>query len=150
MQVTSSTPQGQQLRVGRRSIPGQIYMVTTVTRHRSPLFNDIRPARTTIACLRRMDELAITQTLCFVLMPDHLHWLFTLRDRLSLSSAVGRLKSYSARRLGRPVWQPGFHDHAVRREEDVRTMARYIIANPLRAGLVERIEDYPHWDACWL
>jgi len=29
-------------------------------------------------------------------------------------------------------------------------MARYIVANPLRAGLVERIGDYPLWDATWL
>jgi hypothetical protein len=29
-------------------------------------------------------------------------------------------------------------------------MARYIIANPLRAGLVDRIGDYPLWDAMWL
>ena len=34
--------------------------------------------------------------------------------------------------------------------EDVRAVARYIIANPLRAGLCERIGDYPLWDAAWL
>jgi putative transposase len=30
------------------------------------------------------------------------------------------------------------------------SIARYIVANPLRAGLVERLGDYPHWDAVWL
>jgi len=29
-------------------------------------------------------------------------------------------------------------------------VARYIVANPLRAGLVESVRDYPHWDAIWL
>jgi hypothetical protein len=29
-------------------------------------------------------------------------------------------------------------------------LARYIVANPLRAGLVEHLGDYPHWDAVWL
>jgi len=29
-------------------------------------------------------------------------------------------------------------------------MARYIVMNPKRAGLVERVGDYPHWDAIWL
>jgi len=48
------------------------------------------------------------------------------------------------------VWQPGFHDHALRKEEDVRAVARYVVANPLRAGLVQRIGDYPHWNAIWL
>ena len=46
--------------------------------------------------------------------------------------------------------QDGYHDHALRQEEDLRAVARYIIANPVRAGLVERIGDYPHWDAAWL
>jgi REP element-mobilizing transposase RayT len=52
--------------------------------------------------------------------------------------------------LGRPVWQNGFHDHALRQEEDLAEVARYIVANPLRAGLVERLGDYPHWHAIWL
>ncbi|MFM2004374.1 MAG: hypothetical protein RLZZ09_29 [Pseudomonadota bacterium] len=29
-------------------------------------------------------------------------------------------------------------------------IARYNVVNPLRAGLVDRIGDYPHWDAAWL
>jgi hypothetical protein len=48
------------------------------------------------------------------------------------------------------MWQKGFHDRAIRREEDLRAVARYIIANPLRAGLVRRVHDYPLWDAIWL
>ena len=43
-----------------------------------------------------------------------------------------------------------FHDRALRREEDVKAVARYIIANPIRAGLVRRAGDYPHWDCVWL
>ena len=69
---------------------------------------------------------------------------------------VNLMKSFSARRInhlrGRrsPVWQRGFHDHGIRTGEDLAATARYIVANPLRAGLVERVGDYPHWDAIWL
>ncbi|MEQ7866160.1 transposase, partial [Xanthomonas sp. WHRI 8393] len=35
-------------------------------------------------------------------------------------------------------------------KDDLRLAARYLIANPLRAGLVERVGDYPFWDAIWL
>ncbi|HEX5126846.1 MAG TPA: hypothetical protein VFW00_08900 [Rhodocyclaceae bacterium] len=49
-----------------------------------------------------------------------------------------------------PIWNHGFHDHALRAEEDVQTVTRYIIANPLRAGLVEQIGDYAYWNAIWL
>lgn len=48
------------------------------------------------------------------------------------------------------LWQKGFHDHAIRKEENIQQLARYIVANPLRAGLVEKIGDYPLWDAIWL
>jgi putative transposase len=85
----------------------------------------------------------------FVVMPDHLHWLLLLR-RGELSDVVRRLKGRSARFIGHPLWQPNFYDHAIRADEDLRAIARYIVANPLRAGLVKCLGDYPHWDAVWL
>jgi REP element-mobilizing transposase RayT len=66
------------------------------------------------------------------------------------------VKSRSAieinRLLGRRgrIWQKGFHDHAIRKEEDLRAVARYVVANPVRAGLVQSVRDYPHWDARWI
>jgi putative transposase len=95
------------------------------------------------------------ETLAWVLMPDHLHWLLVL-GAADLGAVVRTLKSRSAiavnRALGRdgPVWQKGYHDHAVRGEEDLRAVARYVVANPVRARLVERVGDYPLWDAVWL
>lgn len=67
-----------------------------------------------------------------------------------------RFKARSARAvngyLGRSgsLWQRAFHDRALRENEDVQATARYIVANPLRAGLVKHIGDYPFWDAVWL
>jgi len=137
------------LRHGRWSAPGHIYMVTAVTKNRCQIFNDFHTARMLIGFMREDALRGSHQTLAYVLMPDHLHWLLQLKEG-SLSSLVGRVKSLSARYFGRSIWQDGFHDHALRREEDLRQAARYIVANPLRAGLVERIGDYPHWDAVWL
>jgi hypothetical protein len=48
------------------------------------------------------------------------------------------------------VWQRGFHDRALRGDEDLPAVARYIVANPLRAGLVRSVRDYPHWYAKWV
>ena len=83
-------------------------------------------------------------------MPDHLHWLMSLGDAAALSLVVRAVKSLSTREIGRPVWQRGFHDRALRREADLRQAARYIVANPLHAGIVSRVGEYPHWDAVWL
>lgn len=88
-------------------------------------------------------------------MPDHLHWLIALQQG-SISDLMRRIKGRSAKRINALVghqgklWQDGFHDRALRREEDVLPAARYIVANPLRAGLVRKIGDYSLWDAVWL
>ena len=74
----------------------------------------------------------------------------------TLSCMMGRTKSRVTHAFNRAVgrngalWQHGFHDRAIRREEDLAAVARYVVANPLRAGLVDRIGDYPLWDAVWL
>jgi REP element-mobilizing transposase RayT len=89
-------------------------------------------------------------------VPDHFHCLVQLGEGDTLPGIVGRFKSASARQANRvlmrqgPFWTDGFHDHALRRNEDLLDVARYIVSNPLRAGLVERVGDYPFWDAVWL
>lgn len=89
-------------------------------------------------------------------MPDHAHWLLQLGEAEGLEALVSRLKGASACQANATlsrhgaVWQRGFYDRALRSDEDMVVVARYIIANPLRSGLVERIGDYPYWNAAWL
>ena len=73
-----------------------------------------------------------------------------LGDVDSLSQCVQRLKSLSSKALQSALWQKGFHDRAVRKEEDLAAIARYIVYNPVRAGLVHKVGAYPHWDAVWI
>jgi len=148
---------GRDLRKGRVSIPGQIFLITTVTHKRQPTFSDFYCARIVVNTLKYTEQTCGLESLSFVLMPDHLHWLFSLGEKSSLSQVVGNMKRRSSYRVNEfkdrsslPVWQPGFHDYALRKEDEIRDVARYIVANPLRAGLVEKIGDYPLWDAVWL
>ena len=142
-------PRAHNLRKGRYSEPNRLYLVTAVTRGRRPVFADLQSARALINILRNEDRRNQVQTWAYVVMPDHFHWLLQLNDE-TLSKVVGRVKSLSSRQLGRSLWQDGFHDRAVREEDDLKAMARYVIANPLRAGLVESIGEYSHWDAVWV
>lgn len=143
------------LRKGRYSEPGQLYSITTITHQREPLFHNFHCARTLITEMRCLHDDGLIDNLAWVVMPDHLHWLFALQQE-KLGSVVNFLKGRSSRfvnqQLNRtgPLWQRAFYDHALRREEDVRKLARYIVANPLRAGLVTTIGDYPHWGTAWL
>ena len=154
--VAKSKPHAKDLRRGRFSETGHYYLVSTVTRNRIQIFTSLACARAVVQAMHAMDEMGQCETLAWVLMPDHLHWLFVLQNA-RLPDLVGQMKQAAASKinrlydqLGPPVWQPGFHDRLLRQEEDIVDIARYIVANPLRAGLVVRVGDYPYWDAVWL
>ena len=141
---------GNTLRKGRRSIPGQIYLVTMVTAGRARVFDRLEHARCAVRCLYDQNMCRHTNTLAHVVMPDHVHWLMQLGKTRQLSEVVRLYKAKVSIRLEQRAWQRGFHDRAIRADEDVVSVSRYVVANPLRAGLVDRIGDYPHWDAVWL
>ncbi|WP_235201052.1 transposase [Pseudomonas syringae] len=134
---------------------GQIYLVTSVVRKREPVFNDLLMGRLLVRELRRCEEQKLAKTLAWVVMPDHFHWLFELQDK-SLSGVVQQLKARSSIAVGKlkpeqtPLWQPGYHDKAIRKEQDLIGVARYVVANPIRAGLVTKLGDYSLWDAIWI
>lgn len=144
------------LRKGRVSVAGQIYLVTFITAARIRLFEDHDIARQAAQALTEHRLWYRSRLLAWVLMPDHWHGLIELGAMDSLSIVVQKLKSNSARRIRaehpdiQAVWEKGFHDRAIRTEAVVRPAARYIVANPLRAGLAASIGDYPYWDSIWL
>ena len=148
--MTPTTAHAHRLRSGRHSQSGQIYMITVVTAERQRVFEQFSAARTLIGYMKTENDLQRANTVAFVVMPDHLHWLMQLGESATLSQVVRGVKSLTSHRLGYPVWQRGYHDHAVRHDEDLKAMSRYVIANPIRAGLVSSVGDYPHWDAVWI
>ena len=144
------------LRAGRCTESGRIYLVTAVTCERQRLFEDWRCAWAAAACLSDPATWGCARLLCWVLMPDHWHGLLQLEGDGPLSSVMQNAKGRMARAVnlargrGGTVWMPGFHDRALRQERQLLPAARYIVANPLRAGLVDRLGRYPYWDAVWL
>src|SRR5262249_40665307 len=82
----------------------------------------------------------------FVVMPDHLHLLLTPAYALSLEQVMqfikGRFSFRAKRELGvsGEIWQTSFTLHRVENAQDHRQHKKYILENPLRAGLPD---DYP-------
>ena len=146
---------GNQLLKGRHSEPGRIYLLTTVTELRRPIFSDFHLGRLVVDQLRQAHNEGIVNSIAWVVMPDHCHWLLELRDK-TLGELMCRVKSRSsvtvnqAKQSSGRVWQKGYYDRALRRDDDLKAAARYIIKNPIRARLTTRIGDYPLWDACWM
>ena len=143
------------LRKGRRSIPNQIYLLTWATLHRKQRLATLPAARTVICSLKHADANEWTRTLAFVVMPDHVHWCIELGATCSLTIMMNSIKSYTGNRLRNllgvqePIWQTGFHDRAARSYENIEAICRYVVANPLRAGIVQSLGEYPHWDSIW-
>ncbi len=91
----------------------------------------------------------------WVVMPNHVHVLITPSPRASMARIVHGWKTYTARRanqaLGRAgrFWQPDYFDRYVRDARHFLAVVRYIEANPVRAGLCRRTEDWP-WSSAAL
>lgn len=85
--------------------------------------------------------------LAYVFMPDHAHLLIAgTRKEADMKSFVHLAKQKSgylySRSYRRRLWQPSFYDRVLRDEEATWDVIRYIVDNPVRAGLVEQFEDY--------
>jgi len=88
----------------------------------------------------------VVRAYCF--MPDHAHVLLSgVDDRADLWRAIVDWKQRSgfwlALHAPGMTWQKGFYDRILRTEADRPACVRYIVANPVRAGLVDSWEDYP-------
>ena len=142
------------LRIGRFSESGRPYLVTVACHDRQTVFAALLAGRCFAHAVAAMEHDA--KTWCWVVMPDHVHWLMAPKGDLVLSRCVQKIKSITTRRLRMDglwtgtVWQRGFHDRALRHDEDLQAMARYVIANPVRAGLVQSVREWPYWDATWV
>lgn len=139
------------LLIGRRSLHGAYYVLTTTVADRQRLFIDDATVECVVEALRCSDREHRSRTLAWVVMPDHVHWLMQL-DNGNISRCVQAFKSRSCRAVnlhrGRPgvVWQRGFDDHCVRSDQSLLEQANHLVESPVRAGLTTKVGEYPY---CW-
>ena len=142
------------LRIGRVSMHGHYYAVTFVVAGRRKVFLAADRARRMAHELRPGAAGLRFEPLAWTVMPDHVHLLMQL-DTTPLSRCMQVLKSRTSRlvRAGSleqgGLWQAGYYDHCLRGDEDLRLQARYILENPVRAGIVESPRDYPYSWSLW-
>ncbi len=85
--------------------------------------------------------------LCSTIMPDHVHLLLQLGERLTVGQVVGKVKALSRAALSehRASWQRDFFEHRLRPEDPTESYARYVFLNPYRGGLLDRRRVWPMW-----
>ena len=128
------------------------YFLTFCTRNRREVFIAEAPvALVWSQILRAAGECTFNVT-AHVLMPDHLHMLAEgVTEGSDLKRFAHLAKQRSAyqyrRQMRHHLWQPSYFDHVLRDDESSLPYIRYILENPVRAGLVLRAEDYPYLGA---
>lgn len=147
----------------RANTKGGTYFFTVTTHRRQPILTDepIRAAlRESIGNARKRLPFEIV---AWVLLPDHLHCIWTLPDgdadfhkrwgmiKRQASQACGRQYNrpewQNASRLGRSetsLWQRRYWEHQIRDETDMAHHVEYIHWNPVKHGLVRQVSDWPY------
>jgi len=78
------------------------------------------------------------------MMPDHIHFLIQGANIIDFIRLFKGKLTPIARLIepGRKLWQRSFYDHALRSEESLYDVARYIWENPVRMGITEDPPGY--------
>jgi putative transposase len=140
-------------RLQHRTGPACTYFVTTKTWQNRALFNVPEVAEIVVGRIVECRTGGAYFLHEFVVMPDHLHVLLTPGDTTTLEKAMQLIKGGSSfnihqlRGHAMQIWLPGFHDWTIRDSADYQAKREYIRMNPVRAGLVERPEDWPYGSA---
>jgi REP element-mobilizing transposase RayT len=129
---------------------GAVRYFLTFSSHRlTGVFTSGEPVARTLVEVLRVAERERFAILAYCFMPHYLHLLvegITPHADLGLFVKVAKHCSGRAHAAvsGTPLWQEGHRERALRRQDDVRVAARYVLENPVRAGLVRTPLEYPY------
>ena len=125
------------------------YLLTCVTHERVRVFADAASVELAVTHFLRASREKSFELVAYCFMPDHVHVVVSaLADESDLKAFTKLAKQYSGyyharAHDGQRLWQHGSHDHIVRDDVDLLDRLRYVVNNPVAAGLVQRAEDYP-------
>ena len=141
---------------GRKSIrlPADVYqqpgiraLLTIVVNSRDRIFENAALALEIVELLRQQAEYERIAVLAYCLMPDHLHLLVRVDGPIGAVQFIQTFKSKSTRIAWKhghtgQLWQRSFHDRLLRETENEHETIRYLLANPVRSGLVGTWPQY--------
>lgn len=140
-------------------VPGGTFFFTIVTQDRRPLFADESNVDLLRAAVRNEREHHPFTIISAVVLPDHLHIVWTMPDDDSdYSGRIGRIKVAFTKSLGlhhpnQPatlqrgysgVWQPRFWEHWIRDQDDLNNHLDYIHYNPVKHGYARCPHEWVH------
>jgi putative transposase len=146
----------------RNFIPGGTSFFTVVTHERRPILTSDLARSTLRHAMVEERQKRPFQMVASVLLPDHLHAIWTLptgdedfsmrwariksnfsRPYLEAGGLDGVRSRSRERHLERAIWQRRFWEHTCRDEDDLKRCVDYVHGNPVKHGLVESVIEYP-------
>ncbi|MGJ8653611.1 MAG: REP-associated tyrosine transposase [Opitutaceae bacterium] len=147
--TTNAQPQRKtdHLRIGRASIPRARYFITLCTRSRKTNLTAESLAGAIRNTWRQQHRDQDYILHCATIMPDHIHWLCTLGERISLAQTISKFKALTKGALAdkQLEWQRNYYDHRLRADTALEAFAKYIFLNPYRKQLITTEEEWPWW-----
>ena len=137
----------------RAFVPGGTFFFTVVTARRRPIFADEKAVELLRQAFRHVNVKRPFTVDAMVVLPDHLHCLWTLppedgdypiRWRLIKTQVTKCLVFACDRRSNRTIWQARYWEHPIRSESDYRQHVEYIHYNPVKHGYVRAPSDWPY------
>jgi putative transposase len=127
----------------------QRYFLTTCTAYKHRAFETDGVAEACVLQLRQSAERDGFALIAYCFMPDHVHLLvYGTCAQADLPGFMNHFKKVTgftySRRFKRRLWQPGYHDRILRDDESTEATARYVLENPVRAGLARQLGAYPY------
>jgi len=131
-------------------LPGPIFFITCCVRNREPLLDSPQVSAVLVSAWETSPNVYRWIVGRYVVMPDHVHFFAApcSEEARSLSAFVASWKRWTKRGilglgLARFEWQAEFFDHVLRSSESYESKWEYVRANPVRARLVSKPEDWP-------
>jgi putative transposase len=126
------------------------YFLTIATYRRVHRFTDSSVVELAVSQFLRVATDERVELLAYCLMPDHVHLLVSARSAATDLQRFVRLakqrSGYLFLRLrGQRLWQESYYERVLRRTDDLAAVIAYIVANAVRAGLVDEPVRYPYW-----
>ena len=126
------------------------YFLTFCTHEREAHFTVAARVDGVLSQILRTGASQAVQLTAYCFMPDHLHLLSEgIRADANLKTFVARAKQVSgyhfSRATGQRLWQRYGYERVLRPEETTLGVIRYIVENPVRAGLTKDVASYPFW-----
>ena len=123
--------------------PWSVYHINIRSKDKREVFCSSGLNEKIVGVLKRSVDIYGYHLLSYCLMPNHLHVLIQAgRSPKNLGDFVRGFKTYCSRIAKQRLWQRGFFERILRKEKSLAEVARYILNNPVRKGLVEDSEGY--------